>query len=36
LDDSALAAADVADRAVAAGEPLGPLQGVPITVKENI
>lgn len=36
LDDSALAAADAADRAVAAGEPLGTFHGVPITVKENI
>ncbi len=36
LADSALEAADAADRAVAAGETLGPLHGVPMTVKENI
>ncbi|MCW3843956.1 amidase [Micromonospora yasonensis] len=36
LDDSATAAAIAADRAVADGAPLGPLHGVPITVKENI
>lgn len=36
LDDTAFAAADAADQAVAAGESLGPLHGVPITVKENI
>ena len=36
LGESALAGADAADRSVAAGGPLGPLHGVPITVKENI
>ena len=36
LDDEALAAADAADDALGAGEPLGPLHGVPFTVKENI
>ncbi len=36
LDDEALAAADAADAAVAAGDDLGPFHGVPITVKENI
>jgi amidase len=36
LDDEALAAADAADAAVVAGDPLGPFHGVPITVKENI
>ncbi len=36
LDESALAAADAADRATAAGGQLGPLHGVPISVKENI
>ncbi len=36
LDDEARAGADAADRAVAAGERLGPFHGVPITVKENI
>lgn len=34
--DDALAAADAADRAIAAGERTGPLHGVPMTVKENI
>jgi amidase len=36
LGDDALKAAEVADRAVLDGEQLGPLHGVPITVKENI
>jgi len=36
LPDQALAAADAADRAVAEGARLGPLHGVPFTVKENI
>jgi len=36
LGDEAEKAADSADQAVADGVPLGPLHGVPITVKENI
>ncbi len=36
LADDARAAAAEVDRAVAAGEPLGPLAGVPFTIKENI
>ncbi|MCK9520896.1 MAG: amidase [Dehalococcoidia bacterium] len=36
LGDEAMAAAEVADRAVEAGEPLGALHGVPLSVKENI
>jgi amidase len=36
LPDQALAAADAADRAVADGTRLGPLHGVPFTIKENI
>lgn len=36
LDDAARAEAEAIDRARAAGVPLGPLAGVPFTVKENI
>ena len=36
LAEEALAAADAADRAVAAGAELGVLHGVPFSVKENI
>ncbi|MCB0998642.1 MAG: hypothetical protein KDB40_05035 [Acidimicrobiales bacterium] len=36
FDDLALAAARAADAAVASDAPLGPLHGVPMTVKENI
>jgi amidase len=36
LGDEALAAADAADRAVAAGGELGALHGVPFTIKENV
>lgn len=36
LDDQARAAADLADAAIARGDVLGALHGVPITVKENI
>ena len=36
LDDEARAAADAADAALAGGNSLGPLHGVPMTVKENI
>lgn len=36
LAEQALAAADEADRASASGRSLGPLHGVPFTVKENI
>ncbi len=36
LAESARVASDAADDAVAAGRPLGPLHGVPFTIKENI
>jgi amidase len=36
LEEPALAAAEAADRAIAAGGDVGPLHGVPITVKENV
>jgi amidase len=36
LADQAREAADLADRRLAAGESVGPLHGVPFTVKENI
>ncbi|MBM3554482.1 MAG: amidase [Alphaproteobacteria bacterium] len=36
LAKSALKAADAADKAVKAGEVLGPLHGVPVTIKENV
>ena len=34
--EAALEAADAADRAVAAGQPLGILHGVPVTIKANV
>ena len=36
LADSALGAAEQADAQLARGHPVGPLHGVPMTVKENI
>lgn len=36
LSEQALATAAHADAAVARGEPLGPLHGVPVTIKENV
>ncbi len=36
LDDSARAAAMTVDRAIKAGQPLGPLAGVPFSIKENV
>ena len=36
LADEARAGAELADRQLAAGAALGPLHGVPITIKENI
>ena len=35
LEEEALATADAADQARARGEPLGPLHGVPVTIKVN-
>ena len=36
LEDEAIAAADLADKALDQGERCGPLHGVPITIKENV
>ncbi len=36
LEDEAMRAADAADSRVANGEAVGPLHGVPVTIKENI
>jgi amidase len=36
LGDQALAAAETVDRAIARGEAVGPLAGVPVTIKQNV
>ena len=36
MDEQALRAAEQADAAIANGEPLGPLHGVPVTIKVNV
>ncbi|WP_057465308.1 amidase [Pseudovibrio sp. POLY-S9] len=36
FDDQARQAADQADLALQRGEPLGPLHGIPVTIKENV
>ncbi|KZK82746.1 Biuret hydrolase [Pseudovibrio sp. Ad13] len=36
FDDQARQAAEQADQAVQRGEPLGPLHGIPVTIKENV
>jgi Asp-tRNA(Asn)/Glu-tRNA(Gln) amidotransferase A subunit family amidase len=36
MAEQALASADVADRAVTSGAPLGPLHGVPFSIKDSL